>query len=232
MLRFGPYTIIEPGVSVGDDSIIYGQCYIGAKTIIGLKNIIFPQVVIRENSQLGANVIVHSGTVIAADGFGYEKNNGVHEKIPQLGTVLIEDDVEIGSNVTIDRARLNKTIIGRGTKIDNLVQIGHNVKIGEQCIIISQVGIAGSTIVGNNAILAGQAGVAGHLTIGENVIVGAQAGVTKSIPANLKVSGYPAREHKEAAKLNAHTKKLPEYAQTIKDLQSKVKQLEDRINNE
>ncbi|MCA9399738.1 MAG: UDP-3-O-(3-hydroxymyristoyl)glucosamine N-acyltransferase, partial [Candidatus Omnitrophica bacterium] len=152
-------------------------------------------------------------------------------KIPQLGIVVIEDDCEIGANVAIDRARFDKTLVGRGTKIDNLVQIAHNVVTGEHCIIISQVGISGSVKIGRGAILAGQAGVAGHLEIGEGAIVAAQAGVTKPVKPLAKVSGYPAREHEEAKLLNAHLARLPRYAQKIKALENKIKELEDKIND-
>jgi len=155
--------------------------------------------------------------------------SGVQQKIPQIGTVLIEDDVEIGANVTIDRARFDKTIIGRGTKIDNLVQIAHNVVTGENCIIVAQAGVAGSVTLGNGVILAGQSGIVGHVCIGDKVIVAGQAGVTKSIPAETKVSGYPAKPHQEAKRINACLQRLPDMYKKIKELEEKVKQLEEKL---
>ncbi len=224
----GAYSILEDDVSVQDNSIIYGNCYIGHNTKIGSDSIIYPNVSIRENITIGNRVIIHSGTSIGSDGFGFVTIEGEHKHIPQTGTVVIEDDVDIGANVTIDRARFDKTIIGRGTKIDNLVQIAHNVIIGKNCIVVAQVGISGSTQVGDNVILAGQAGIVGHITIGDNAIIAAQAGVTKSIPSNTKVSGYPAREHEKARRVNACLQRLPELYKEIDRLKKKVEELEKR----
>jgi len=168
---------IEKGACIKDRVIIYSNTYIGKNTVIGEGSIIYPNVTIRENVIIGRNVIIHSGAVIGGDGFGYYRVDNVHKKIPQRGRVVIEDDVEIGSNTTIDRGTFSDTVIGYGTKIDNLVQIAHNVKIGRCCIIVAQVGIAGSTKIGDYVTIAGQAGIAGHLNIGDKVIIGAQAGV-------------------------------------------------------
>ncbi|MBN2483539.1 MAG: UDP-3-O-(3-hydroxymyristoyl)glucosamine N-acyltransferase [Candidatus Omnitrophica bacterium] len=222
----GPYTILDDKVTVGDDSIIYGGCYIGHHTVIGKKCLVYHNVTIRERIEIGNRVIVHSGAVIGSDGFGFATVKGVQEKIPQIGTVVIEDDVEIGSNVTIDRARFDKTIIGAGTKIDNLVQIAHNVVVGKNCIIVAQAGISGSTTLGENVILAGQAGLVGHIIIGDNSIVAAQAGVTKSVPANTKVSGYPAKPHNVAKRVNACVQMLPQLYKRIKELEEKIESLE------
>ena len=230
-VAIGPYVVIEEKVVIAHGTRIYSGSFIGAKTTIGEQSLIYPNVTIREGTTIGKRVIIHSGTVIGSDGFGYVNVKGAHEKIPQIGTVVVEDDVEIGANVTIDRARFDKTIIGRGTKIDNLVQIAHNVTIGEGCIIVSQVGISGSVTIGKNAILAGQAGVAGHLTIGEGAVVMAQSGVTKSIAPKTTVSGFPAKEHGVAKKINAHTQRLPEYAQAIKELKNKIATLEIKLNS-
>jgi len=227
----GAYTIIEDEVEIGDGSIIYGSCYIGYKTKIGKNCLIYPGVSIREKIEIGNRVIIHSGTVIGSDGFGFAMVKGVREKIPQVGTVVIGDDVEIGANVTIDRARFDKTIIGRGTKIDNLVQIAHNVVIGENCVIVAQVGISGSTTLGKGVILAGQAGVVGHIHIGDGAIVAAQAGVTKSVPPNTKVSGYPAKPHNVAKRVNACVQKLPQLYKRIKELEEKVKELEKELKS-
>lgn len=225
-VTLGPNVVVEPKVCIGDHSNIGANCYIGFKSVIGEKSQLYPNVTVGQKSVIGSRVKIFSGTVIGADGFGFEQINGEHLKVPQLGIVVIEDDVEIGSNVTIDRARFSKTIIGRGTKIDNLVQIGHNVIIGENCIIVAQVGIGGSTIVERNSILAGQAGIVGHITIGENSVVAAQSGVTGSLPPNSKVSGYPAKPHTHAKRVNAVVQSLPDYIKRIKALEKRITELE------
>lgn len=228
-VAIGPYTIIEKGVSIGDSTIIYGGCFIGHDVKIGKDTLIYPQVALRERVEIGDRVIIHSGTVIGSDGFGFATVQGVQEKIPQIGTVVIEDDVEIGANVTIDRARFNKTLIGKGTKIDNLVQIAHNVIVGEHSIIVAQAGISGSTVVGKRVILAGQAGIVGHITIGDGAVVAAQAGVTKSIPNSTKVSGYPAKPHEQAKRVNACLQRLPIAYNKIKELEEQVAKLRETI---
>ncbi|HIE36250.1 MAG TPA: UDP-3-O-(3-hydroxymyristoyl)glucosamine N-acyltransferase [Candidatus Omnitrophica bacterium] len=225
----GAYTIVEEEVEIGDDTVIYGSCYIGHNTKIGKKCLIYPQVCIRERISVGDRVIIHCGAVIGSDGFGFATVKGVQEKIPQIGTVVIEDDVEIGANVTIDRARFDRTIIGKGTKIDNLVQIAHNVIIGENCIVVAQAGISGSTTLGKGVILAGQAGIVGHIHIGDGAIVAAQAGVTKSIPSNTKVSGYPAKPHQEAKRVNACIQRLPQLYKKVKELEEKIKELQEKL---
>ena len=228
-VSIGPFTVIESRARIGDHTVIYGGCYVGYNTSIGSGGLIYPHVIIRECVTIGNNIIIHGGTVIGSDGFGYVQVEGVHKKIPQIGTVVIEDDVEIGANTTIDRARFDKTIIGKGTKIDNLVQIAHNVVLGENCIIVSQVGISGSVKVGKGAILAGQAGVTGHLTIGEGAIVNAQSGVTKSIPPHQHVIGFPAKPHIQMKRSYNYLWKLPEYIQIIKELQQRVGELERKL---
>jgi UDP-3-O-[3-hydroxymyristoyl] glucosamine N-acyltransferase len=225
-IYIGPYVVIEDDTTIGDRCIIYPGTYIGCGVCVGENSMIYANVSIREKTSIGKRVIIHSGTVIGSDGFGYDTVDGVHHKIPQLGYVLIEDDVEIGANVTIDRARFDKTVIGKGTKIDNLVQIAHNVITGENCIIVAQVGISGSTTLGKNVTLAGQAGLVGHITIGDNVIVGGQAGVIKSIPADSFVSGYPARPHKEATKINAYIQRLPNLNEAVADLKKRLDKIE------
>jgi UDP-3-O-[3-hydroxymyristoyl] glucosamine N-acyltransferase len=227
----GAYSVIESKAVIGDGTRIYSGCFIGRETSIGAKSLIYPNVVIRERVTIGRSAIIHSGAVIGSDGFGFAQVEGVHHKIPQVGTVVIEDDVEIGANVTIDRARFDKTIVGQGTKIDNLVQIAHNVVIGRHCIIVSQAGISGSVQIKDRAILAGQAGIAGHLTIGEGAVVAAQAGVTKSVPPGTFVSGYPAKPHDKAKKVNAALQRLPEYIKIIHELKVKVASLEERLKD-
>ncbi len=229
-VAIGPYTVIGDNVTIGDNTIIYAGCYIGHHTKIGAKTLIYPHVSIRERVSIGSRVIIHSGTVIGSDGFGFATIKGLHHKIPQVGTVEIGDDVEIGANVTIDRARFDKTVIGRGTKIDNLVQIAHNVVIGENSLIVAQVGISGSTIIGNNVILGGQAGLVGHINIGDNAIVTAQSGVAKSVPPDTMVSGYPARPFMTTQRANASLQNLPKLFDLVKELKKKIEELEAKLN--
>jgi len=228
----GAYTVIEEAVEIGRDTIVYSGCYVGRNTKIGRDCLIYPHVSIRERVEISNRVIIHSGAVIGSDGFGFAMVRGVQKKIPQIGTVLIEDDVEIGANVTIDRARFDKTVIGKGTKIDNLVQIAHNVITGENCIIVAQAGVSGSTVLGEGVILAGQAGLVGHIRIGDKAVVAAQAGVTKSVPAGIKVSGYPAKPHAEAKRVNACIQRLPELHKKIKELEAKISQLQKQLEEE
>jgi len=230
-IAIGPYVVIEDEVSIGDKTIIYSGCFIGQHTKIGADTLVYPNVSIRERSTIGSRVIIHSGTVIGSDGFGFATIDGLHHKIPQIGTVEIGDDVEIGANVTIDRARFDKTVIGKGTKIDNLVQIAHNVLIGENSIIVAQVGISGSTTIGKNVILAGQVGVVGHITIGDNAIVMAQSGVSKSVPAQTTVWGYPAKPEKIAKQINACVHNLPRLYNTITELKKRIKELESKLKD-
>ena len=227
-----PYVVIEDGAAIGDETVIYPHCYIGHCSKVGAKCLLYPGVKIRERVTIGNNVIIHSGAVVGSDGFGFTTVNGVHHKIPQMGTVEIEDDVEIGANVTIDRARFDKTHIGKGTKMDNLVQIAHNVWVGERCMIVGQSGIAGSSRIGNNVVLAAQAGIDGHLEVGDNVIITAKAGVTKNIPANKTVSGFPAQDHDKQRREYIYIRKLPEYCARIKELEERLSQLEKAAAND
>lgn len=230
-VTIGAYAVIGDNVTIGDNVIIYAGCYIGQHTKIGAQTLIYPHVSIRERISIGSRVIIHSGTVIGSDGFGFATIKGAHHKIPQVGTVEIHDDVEIGANVTIDRARFDKTVIGRGTKIDNLVQIAHNVIIGENSLIVAQVGIAGSTIVGNNVTLGGQVGLVGHIVIGDNAIVTGQSGVAKSVPADTMVSGYPARPFMTTQRVNASLQNLPKLFNQVKELKKKVEELEAKLKD-
>lgn len=225
-VSLGAYAVVADNVSIGDNSIIYAGTFIGHDTKIGSGCLIYANVSIREKVSIGNRVIINSGTVIGSDGFGYVNVEGRHQRIPQTGTVVIEDDVDIGANVTIDRARFDKTLIGEGTKIDNLVQIAHNVIIGKNCIIVAQAGISGSTVIGNNVTLAGQAGISGHLKIGDGAIVAAQGGVTKSVAPNTIVSGYPAKPHDIARKVNACVQNLPRLYEAVAQLKKKIAELE------
>ncbi|MBN1586294.1 MAG: UDP-3-O-(3-hydroxymyristoyl)glucosamine N-acyltransferase [Candidatus Omnitrophica bacterium] len=225
------YVVVEDNVEIGDRSVLYTGVYLGHHTQLGEDVLVYPHVIIRERVSIGNRVIIHSGSVVGSDGFGFATVKGVHHKIPQIGTVVIEDDVEVGANVTIDRARFGVTFIGKGTKIDNLVQIAHNVTIGENSIIVSQSGISGSTTIGKNVTIAGQSGIVGHITIGDNVVIAAQAGVTKSIEANQFVSGYPAKPHAQAKRINAMVQRLPRLARDLEELQKKVDDLEHKSHS-
>jgi UDP-3-O-[3-hydroxymyristoyl] glucosamine N-acyltransferase len=224
-VHLGPYVVLEDEVCLKQNVTVLAGSFVGSKSMVEENSLIYPGVTIRENTQIGKNVIIHPGTVIGSDGFGYAQDKGTHRKIPQMGKVIIEDEVEIGANVTIDRATLGATRIGKGTKIDNLVQIGHNVVIGKNCVIVAQVGIGGSTKVGDNAILAGQVGLTGHINIGKGVVIGAQSGVTKDIPDNTTVFGYPAREIKKTKRIEACLSRLPEYIKRLKEIEEKLKHI-------
>jgi len=205
------YVVIKDNVKIGKNCIIHPFCYIGENTRIGDNCILYPNVVIYKDTIIGNNVIIHANSVIAGDGFGYYQEDGKHKKIKHIGKVIIEDDVEIGANTTIDRAMLDETVIKKGTKIDNLVMIGHNCKVGQNTILVSQVGIAGSSKIGNNVILAGQVGVADHITIGDNVIVTAKSGVSSNLPPNgIYGSSISAVEWKKWKRAIAILTKLPE----------------------
>lgn len=223
------FAVIDDDVVIGDRTILYAGCYVGHHSRLGADCLVYPNVSIRELVELGDRVVIHSGTVIGSDGFGFATVKGAHHKIPQIGTVVIEDDVEIGANVTIDRARFGRTVIGRGTKIDNLVQIAHNVEIGQNAIIVAQSGISGSTTIGQNVILAGQSGIVGHITIGDNAVVAAQAGVSKSVPPNTQVWGYPAKPIARAKRINACVQRLPELVKTVEVLQRRIEELEKAL---
>jgi UDP-3-O-[3-hydroxymyristoyl] glucosamine N-acyltransferase len=223
----GPYVVIEPGAEVEDGAILYPFVYLGKMAKVGRSSILYPHVSVREDCEIGAGCILHCGVVIGSDGFGFATDQeGVHHKIPQVGKVVVGDDVEIGANTAVDRAALGVTVIKSGTKIDNLVQVGHNVVIGTGCLLAGQVGISGSTEIGDHAVIGGQAGLAGHLQIGDRALIGAQAGVTKSVPAGTAVSGYPARPHSEAKRREAAALRLPEALRKIAELERRLEALE------
>ena len=225
-VTIGPYAVIERGVIIGSQSVIGPHVFIGAQTVIGSKCCFHAHVVVRENCEIGNCVTIQPGAVIGSCGFGYfTDSQGKHTPLKQLGKVVIEDDVEIGANTTIDRARFKTTHIKRGTKIDNLVQIGHQVELGEDNLIVSQVGIAGSTKTGRSVVIGGQVGVAGHLTIADGVMLAARAGVSKSLLQPGPYSGAPAAPIKE---FNAHfvqLRSVGRFIQRLKDLESKVSHL-------
>jgi UDP-3-O-[3-hydroxymyristoyl] glucosamine N-acyltransferase len=214
-----PYAVIEAGACVGAGSVIGAHVFIGQESVLGVGCRIHPNVTIRERTVIGSRVIIHSGTVVGSDGFGYEFSGGRHVKIPQTGCVQIDDDVEIGANVTIDRARFGRTWIQEGTKIDNLVQIAHNVVIGKHSIIVSQTGISGSSKLGQYVTLAGQVGLVGHIEVGDRVIVGAKSGVSKNIPAGETWFGYPAGPMKESKERLAYINRLEKLYARVRKLE-------------
>jgi UDP-3-O-[3-hydroxymyristoyl] glucosamine N-acyltransferase len=207
-VALGPFATIGENVVVGNNVTIFQGVSIEAGSNIGNDCIIYPNVVIYDGTRIGERCILHAGVIIGSDGYGFALNEGKHHKIPQIGIVRIEDDVEIGAGTTIDRAALGETVIGEGTKIDNLVQIGHNVKIGKHCLLVSQVGIAGSTELGNYVAVAGQSGFSGHLKIGHRVQVAAKSAVLEDVPDDTKVMGSPAMPFKEFARRQATLKRL------------------------
>jgi UDP-3-O-[3-hydroxymyristoyl] glucosamine N-acyltransferase len=227
----GPCACIESGVVIGDRSAIHANCFIGEGVHIGSDCTLHANVCVYAGATIGDRVVVHSGTVIGSDGFGYMQNErGEHEKVPQLGSVTIDDDVEIGANCAIDRGTLEPTHIGRGTKIDNLVQIGHNSDVGEHCCIIGQAGLAGSVRVGRNSFIAGQAGIADHVTIGERVTIGAQCGVHGNIAADSgRWLGTPALPAAKAGRMHAALPHFPEYRERIRALEQRVADLVARL---
>jgi UDP-3-O-[3-hydroxymyristoyl] glucosamine N-acyltransferase len=227
----GPYCIVEAGAEIGEGTVISAQCYIGHRVRIGRESFLYQQVSVREAAEIGDRVIIHNGVVVGSDGFGYSVDaNGVRSKIPQLGTVQIGNDVEIGANVCIDRARFGKTRIGNGVKIDNLVQIAHNATIGDHAVIIAQVAIAGSAEIGERVILAGQSGVAGHLKVGAGAVVAGKAGVTKDIPPGEYVMGMPAMSAHKYKRNMAASMLLPKFKERVANLAERVQRLEARMN--
>lgn len=217
-----PYAVIEAGSTIDDNTFIGAGTYIGHNSVIGSECKIYPRVTIRERTRIGSHVIIHSGVVIGADGFGFEAVAGQHEKVPQLGIVQIDDDVEIGANTTIDRARFGRTWIQQGVKIDNLVQIAHNVVIGRGSIIVAQVGIAGSVRLGEGAVLAGQVGIVGHVEIGDRAVVAAQSGIAKSVPPDSAWFGSPAVPLREAKEQIAWIHRLGRLFARVKEIEKKL----------
>lgn len=214
----GPFVTIEAGAEIGARSVLYPGCSIGARSRIGPDSILYSNVTVCEDVDIGARAIIHSGAVLGADGYGFATVEGRHQKIPQIGRVVVEEDVEIGANSTIDRATTGETRIGAGTKIDNLVHIAHNVRIGRDCLIVAQVGISGSTKVGHHVTLAGQVGVIGHLTIGDGAVIAAQSGIIGDVEPGAVLFGSPARPHRVAMKLQALYGRLPELFDLVKKL--------------
>jgi UDP-3-O-[3-hydroxymyristoyl] glucosamine N-acyltransferase len=221
----GALCVVESGAVIGPGVRLHPHVYVGAGCEIGEGAVLYPHVTLREGVRLGRRVIVHAGAVLGADGFGYAFDGSAHRKIPQVGGVVVEDDVEIGANTTIDRATFGNTVIRRGTKIDNQVQVGHNVEVGEHSLLVAQVGIAGSVRLGRGVVLAGQVGVADHANIGDGVIAAAQTGIPGDVPAGEKVWGTPARPIAQARRIAVAQGRLPELLQRVKALEQRLEKL-------
>jgi UDP-3-O-[3-hydroxymyristoyl] glucosamine N-acyltransferase len=218
----GPHCTVGERVKIGARSVLQGGNSVGDDSRLDEDVNLFPNVTVYPRTEIGNRVRIHAGTVIGSDGYGYVLDGGIHRKIPQIGNVIIHDDVEIGANVTVDRGALGPTVIGKGTKIDNLVQIAHNVQIGEHCLVIAQVGIAGSAKLGNYVVLAGQVGIGGHLKLGNQVTVGAQSGVMTDIPDGGKWLGAPARPDREFKRQVIAVQRLPDLLKRIAEWERKL----------
>jgi UDP-3-O-[3-hydroxymyristoyl] glucosamine N-acyltransferase len=230
-VSIGAHVVVEGGVTIGDRTVLLPGTCILRHSRLGADCLVYPNVVVREHTEIGDRVILHAGVVLGSDGFGFLTEGTTLHKVPQIGRVVIEDDVEIGANSCIDRATTGVTRVRRGTKIDNLVQVAHNVEIGEDSLLCAQVGVSGSTVVGSRVKLAGQAGLVGHIRIGDDAVVGAQGGVTKSVAAATCVSGYPARDHQTALRQNAALGRLPEALDELRRLEARLAALENGERN-
>ena len=224
----GDFVVIEDGAKIGDNVQLYAQCYVGDNVTIGEGTKFYPGVKIYEGCKIGKNCIFHAGVVIGADGFGFApKEDGTFAKIPQLGNVIIEDNVELGANTCVDRAKTDSTIIRAGVKLDNLIQIGHNVEVGSNTVMSAQVGIAGTTKVGSNCFIAGQVGIADHIVVGNNVKIGSKSGIDKNVPDGEIRFGFPALPGIQYHRSFAVFRQLPEMAQKLREVEKRVNKLEE-----
>ncbi len=226
----GALSYISDNVKIGKNSKIYPQSYVGDNVTVGENTIIYPGVTIYPGCIIGSNCIIHSGAVIGSDGFGFAPENGVYKKIPQTGIVILEDDVEIGANTTIDRAVMDATIIRKGVKLDNLIQVAHNVEIGDNTVMAAQVGISGSTKIGKNCMFGGQVGLGGHITIGDNANIGAQSGIISNIKPDSKILGSPAIPVKDFFRSSVVFPKLPEMYRKLAQLEREIETLKSNLN--
>lgn len=222
------FVYIDDHAQIADGAVLYPGVYIGQYACVGTDSVLHAGVSIREYCKVGSRCILHDNAVIGADGFGFITKNGVHTKVPQVGNVVIEDDVEIGCCTGIDRATTGSTRIAKGTKIDNLVHIGHNCVLGENCLVVAQTGLAGSTIVGHNVTFAGQVGAKGHMTVGSNSVMAARTGLIGDVPENSFYAGFPARPHQEWLRIKANEGRLPDLVKKIKLMEKRLKALEDK----
>lgn len=220
------HAVIDEHAVIGDNTIIYPHTYIGQDVIVGHDTLIYANVTIRENCRVGSRVVIQSGAAIGGDGFGFITVEGRHRKVPQVGNVIIEDDVELGANSCIDRATTGSTVVKQGTKIDNLVHLAHNVVTGENCFFVAQTGIAGSVKIGNNVTFAGQVGSTGHITIGDNCVFAARSGLISDVPANSFYAGFPARPHKEWLRAAASIVRLPDLIKKVRELEQRLAEME------
>ena len=220
-----PFAVVEDDAEIGDGCVIYPHAYVGKRVKMGKDCTIYPNTTIREDCVLGDRVILQSGSVIGGDGFGYITQNGKHSKVLQTGNVVLQDDVEIGNNTCIDRATVDSTIVGKGTKIDNLVHLGHNDILGENCLVVAHVGISGSVTVGNNVTFAGQVGTVGHITIGSNCVFGGKTGITNNVPDNSVMGGFPAMPMKEWLRQEANLRKVGDMLKRVKALEKELAEL-------
>jgi UDP-3-O-[3-hydroxymyristoyl] glucosamine N-acyltransferase len=227
-VRIGPFAVVDAGCRIGDRSYVGAGSVLMRDVTVGRECILYPNVTIREECEIGDRVVLHPGVVIGSDGFGFAKHEGSYRKIPQIGKVVLEDDVEVGANSCIDRATTGRTIVAAGTKLDNLVQIGHNVSVGHNSVISAQSGVSGSCQLGADVIIAGQVGIADHLEIGSGARIGAKSGVSNHVPAGGVVSGIPARDHRSWRRLQAHIGRLPRYAEELAELRQRLEELENR----
>ena len=222
-----PFAVVDDGAEIKSGAIIYPHVYIGQHATIGEETVIYSSATIREFCKVGKRCVIHSSAVIGSDGFGFTTADGVHTKVPQIGNVIIEDDVEIGAHVGIDRAAMGSTIIGHGTKIDNLVHIGHNCKIGANCLIVAQTGISGSTTVGDNVTFGGQVGTVGHITIGGNSVYAARSGISKSMPEVFFGAGFPIQSHSDWLRQQATLRRVPEILEKIHRLEYEIEMIKE-----
>lgn len=231
-VSIGPHVVVGDNVTIGDRTVLLAGCYIGDYCVLREDCVLHPRVTLYHGTRIGKHVIIHSGTVIGADGFGYMRIGDECYKVPQIGMVEIGDDVEIGANCAIDRAKTGATVVGARTKIDNLVHIGHNVQIGSDCVIVAQVGIGGSSVLGRGVTLAGQAGLADHVRVGDGAVVYAQAGIIGKVPPGEHVSGYLAQPHRKRMRMEAEFVRLPEHVKRIRTLEkanSELKAQNERL---
>lgn len=221
-----PFAMVDDHAVIGDNVVLYPHTYIGQYAEIGDDTVIYSSATVREYCRVGKRCVIHSSAVIGSDGFGFTTKDGVHTKVPQVGIVVVEDDVEIGAHDGIDRAAMGATVIGKGTKIDNLVHIGHNCKIGANCLIVAQTGISGSTTVGHNVTFGGQSATVGHINIGANSVYGGRSGIIGDMPEGVFCAGFPVQPHAEWLRMQALMKRLPEMNKKIKQLEKKLAKYE------